>query len=517
MQSLSLLKNSDQNAQSQYLTDSLIALGEVAHLHSDLELSEELLTKALKFSDSLDLIVHASVLIKLMSPLLQLFKVKEALEISFRGLNLLSGNTEHLLLKRELYLKQAGCYFCLDELENARISATLALGIEDSDKNITSLFISASCHEIIADSYLKEGLFEQSLQSALAGGRILMENFPKEKVILYFNGFIVKFAGHPLSEELIEQLSSIFDEVDEKSPEFLNSLKLISGFYYNNQRFEESLKYAEKILKIVKKSQNITEIFEAYCNAGKIYLGFDVDTAKNYVDLAQGIFDAYPDKVDQKFLSILKFYYYAQINEFDTAEKYALFCIENTSESQEDLDELIKYYAELSGLYFTTMKSEKSIKLELKILELLEKYEKVKTDRAIPCLGRLAASYSRVGNYEKGLEYAFTAVEFMKKYFPDSTLHYLFIYVTIMNIYSSMGEYSLALNQGLELLPLIESNPRADEIYVSFHFELGNIYEKLLNKVKAKEHYLKVKDQLIQLSGQEMLILVEEKLSKLNE
>ena len=247
-----------------------------------------------------------------------------------------------------------------------------------------------------------------------------------------------------------------------------------------------------------------------------IYFDYDIEKAKEYVDLANGMHQMEPNKNYEMYLKYLMFNYYLRVSEFDMAEKEIDFCIDNTPESPEMFPELVNYHIDKSKMFYITQKFEKCIESDLKVVKLLEEYEDIKTDRVIGSFGRIGASHARLGNYEKALEYLFKAVDFITDNFPRNKADYLFIYVTLINTYSLMNQFSIALEHAHEIMPGVEASSNMDAMTISFYFEIGNIYEKIMNKQKAKEFYLKAKEILVKVSEHELLELVQERLDNLD-
>ena len=506
-------KTSKQSAQS---GETYKTLFQVAVIFKDYIEAEKYFSQALEYVQSLDNLSHASLLEKMIVPKVILGKASEGLELTEKILELIKEVPNNVNLKNEVLIKQAECYMAMMQFDIAKqkIEEIIELTKEKNDKQ--SLMINITGYELLSESYAMQGLMNEAVSSALMGGKILNREFGADKTILYYSGVVFKLKSHPASEEIVDQLIKMIESIDERNSDILGAYKIISGFYFNVGNYEESIKYIEKSIKIIKKINNFDELIDAYFNAAQYSFDYDIEKAKEYLDLANAMYESQPNKKYEKYLKYMMFNYYLRISEFDLAEKEIEFCIDNTQEGFEEFDELVNYYMKKSYMYYYTQKFEKCIECDLKLIKLVEQYEEIRTDRIISPLGKIGASYARLGNYEKALEYLFQAVDYINDNFSQSKVDYLFIYVALISTYSSMNQFSIALEHAHELLPLVQASSQIDEMTISFYFETGNIYEKIMNKQKAKEFYLKAKELLLKVSYHELLEQVQERLDNLD-
>ena len=491
-------------------------LVQIAVIYKDFIEAENYFSQALEYVHTLDTLSYASLLEKMIVPKIILGKANEGLELTEKILELIKEVPDNENLKNEVLIKQAECYLNMMQFQagKQKIEEVIESTKEKNDKQ--SLMIKIASYELLSESYAVQGLMNEAVSSALMGGKISNRELGPDRTILYYSGIALKVNSHPAGEEIVEQLLEVIKSADENNPDILGAYKIISMFYFNIGKIEESITYTEKAIKIIKKMNNFDELIQAYFNAAMGLFDYDIERAKIYVDLANELYESQQNNSYEKYLKYMMFNYYIRISEFDLAEKEIAFCIESTPESSENFDELVNYYMENSKMHYVTQKFEKCIESDFNVIKLLEKYEDVRTDRIVGSYGRIGASYTRLANYEKALEYLFKADDFITNNFSNHKVDYLFIYVTLINTYSLMNQYSIALEHAHEILPLVQANPHIDGMTISFYFEIGNIYEKNMNKQKAKEFYLKAKELLVKVSEYGLLGLVQERLNNLD-
>ena len=508
-----LTKTSKYSTQSGETYETLV---QITVIYKDYVEAEKYFSQALEYVKTLDNLSHVSLLEKMIVPKVILGKANEGLELTEKILELIKEVPNNVNLKNEVLIKQAKCYIAMMQLEIAKeiIEEVIELTKEKYDKQ--SLMINVTSYELLSEIYAIYGMMNEAVSSALIGGKILNEELGADKTILYYSGVISKLKSHPASEEIVDQLIKMIESVDENNSDVLGAYKIICGVYFNVGNYEESIKYAEKSIKIIKKMNNFDELIDAYFNAAQSCFDYDIEKAKEYIDLANAMYESQPNKKHEKNLKYMMFNYYFRISEYELAEKEIGFCIDNTPESFEDFDDLVNYYMKKSFMYYYTQKSEKCIECDLKTIKLVEQYEEIRTDRIISIYGKIGSSYARLGNYEKALEYLFKAVDDINDNFYQSKVDYLFIYFTLMTTYSGMNQFSIALEHANEILPLVQASSQIDEMTLFFYIETGNIYEKIMNKQKAKEFFLKAKELLLKVSYYELLEQVEERLDNLD-
>ncbi|OMJ87164.1 hypothetical protein SteCoe_11164 [Stentor coeruleus] len=394
-----------------------------------------------------------------------------------------------------------------------------ALQILEKVSKKSEVLVKVYIYESYARVCAELGEFEEAANKALQGNDVLKTTkFFNQGRMIYLENACHNITNPIAIEPLIDEMLEIVNEVYGNTKKAANIYSIAAETKYLKGKYEESLQIAEKELNIYKQNNDLKSILESYISICKIYLNLEnIEKAKSYIDLSEITLKKHPSRIIQSELYYYKYFYHYKIEEVDQAEIFLEMSIQETIEDEENIDQLIHKYSELGNLCIAQSKFDKAKENFDKALVLNRKYngnENIKTANFIEIIGNVNAMMK---NYEKALEMMFDSLELKQKLVGNEDNELISTYTMISTTYYMMKEYNLSLEYCDIIKELMKKINKEKDIELgNLYLMMGEIYENIMNRVKAKSLYLQAKDIFIENNQQESVDYVMKKIEELD-
>jgi tetratricopeptide (TPR) repeat protein len=441
-----------------------------------------------------------------------------AIKHSVEALNLLKSiNCKDIDYARCLQT-QGLCYSLCSEYTRSKYCFEEALEcletITDKSEALAKVHIYESYSRVLAE----QGDLQEAVNKTLQGNDILKTLNYNPGRMTYLENACHNISSPASIEGIVDEMLEIVNEVYGNTDEAANIYGLATECKYLNDNYEEALSIAEKELNIYKQNNDLKSILESYMTISKIYLSLDdIEKAKSYIDLSEGMLKKHPSRLLQAELYYYKYYYHYKIEEDDQAEKYLEMSIQETIEDEDSKDQLIQRYTELGNLCQIRTKLDRAKECFEKALDLNRKHRGKDNMETASLIGNIGNVHAMMKNYEKALEMMFDSLELKQKLVGTEHHELISAYSMISSTYYMMKEYSLSLEYCEMTKELVRKINGENDIELGhLYVMMGEIYGNTMNRAKAKSSYLQAKEVFSENGQQELIDHVMKKIDELD-
>ena len=437
-----------------------------------------------KPEESLKLCYMAKKYLKLLKPTdLNAMQVRLFTVSSLKGMN-----------KMDLALNEL--MRCVDMLDNNPSMRKLAF--------IKLTFLS------LTDVYVSLNQAEDAINAIISGGQMLEPLEEPDLIHDYYKEAWEFVSDLPASSQMIKVLESSNLKVHGSSIQAADLYSTLSKHFYFMKNYEEAAKYRHKMLSIYKKN-NIKEFyFDTYSIISSLYLKFDLKLAHTYITICDKMVKSNQPNSSTHIVNMLWFKYYKSINDSENATKYFNRYLDSCPDSKSRTSKLIDDYLDYGDFISSKNKYEESVKAYSKALELSDQLKMKKNQTRSEVLESLGAVYRKMRKHDSSLDCLFKSFE--GKSFKHETESESEseksgrVYHELMATYLSMHEYQIALHYAIENLKVLESDGLSQNYNSAVTcYNIGFVYEKLLDRSRAIEFYSKAKKIFLSLQDHEQV------------
>ncbi|OMJ96197.1 hypothetical protein SteCoe_155 [Stentor coeruleus] len=511
---LELVKNKDSQEVHEVFVTMAYAYFELEDFEETRKLLEPSISKH-KFPD----IKHQAIAFDRLAKTMYMVKDRVlAIKYSIDAVNLLKSIECRDLDYARCIQTQGLCYSLCNEYSRSKDCFEEALQILENSSEKSESLVKAQIYESYSKVCVEQGDLQEAVNKALQGNDILKTLNYNPGRMTYLENVCHNINNPESVEALVDEMLEIINEVYGNTEEAANIYGLAAECKYLNENYEESLEIAEKELNIYKQNNDLQSILESYMTICKIYLSLDdIEKAKSYIDLSEGMLKKHPSRLLQSELYYYKYYYYYKIEEDDQAEKFLEMSIQETIEDEENKDQLIQRYTELGNLCQIRTKLERAKECFDKALDLNRKHKGKDNMETAILIGNIGNVYGMMKNYEKALEMMFDSLELKQKLVGNEHHELISTYSMISSTYYMMKEYSLSLEYCEITKELVKKANGENDIELGhLYMMMGEIYGNTMNRVKAKSSYLQAKEVFVENNHQELVDHVMKKIDELD-
>lgn len=445
-------------------------------------------------------------------------KDSEGIDLCEKTVNLIRDNEKFEIHLRDIYLLYGKCLLNLKNKTKGNEMYNNALKL--TKKNLNKFKIALgdniliSTYEIIIKDYINNKFELSALNIALVSGEIVNLANPIE----YYANIYKYFTPGDHLEPLIKRILDLNEKSSKESEQSRQIYKLMFKHYDQIHKKKESLEYSEKFLKLSEKLQKFDGIIEAYDCSARAYLNTDLNKAKKFIDLGQEYLVQIPDNESQQKFNYSEFLYHLYSKDFDNAEKFILLCIENCPKTQEFAGKHIMFYHDYSYVFLNKQQLELALNPLLSANEVSEKYLPRLHPLNIVVYEKTGLLYYMLGNVEKSLKFLFSALNILIESKPKDYFSLIALKSKIMGIYWRTDQLKLSEKISEEIIQVIKalgsSSPRKE--IAQFYLELGKLYDKKKELLKARECFMKSKEIYSHFGDQDLMSLADSFIIKLD-
>ena len=311
----------------------------------------------------------------------------------------------------------------------------------------------------------------------------------------------------------------IVEKKYEDSPNSGHVYYLASNYNLGIKNYSKALTYAEKCLRIRNQIKDKIDLMLIQVLICEIYLKLEnYEKMKSYADLCQLMLKYYNNKnIQAEVYYYLYTYNYFIEKNITEAEKYIKLNIKNIDEDPESSTTLANRYSLLGELHEIARKFDKAKACYEKSLTITKNH--CGTDNIdYANYEEMIGSINLLQNDpEKALECFFNSLEKKIEKLGNSDKQIMWTYFQISNSYFKMNEFLLALEYAQKIPDLlaIHSNKRSKDFGFTFML-IGEIYEKLMNRVKARSFFSQAREIFAQNEMDDQVNLLTQKIFEID-
>ena len=352
----------------------------------------------------------------------------------------------------------------------------------------------------LTDVYLNLEEPENAIQALLEGGKMLEATKDKRELLDYYKD------GWELVDE-VEDVSQIKAKMEEANEELYGNSNQAVDLYYllaksnSVQRdYIETIRIRQKILNLHKMNNKVNLYFDSYSILASLYLKTDPKSAESYIRVCESLVNNNEKYSSDHMVKLMWYKYHKALGNIEKTSQYFQQYLESYPESTLFPSKLIENHFVYGDFTSSINDFTKSLKSYNSALALNETNTLKKLEIKFELFEALGSLYRKKSNYEQSLEYLCQALEYRltkpeKQIFKLKNINH-----EVMSTYLSMNEFHLALHYGEENLKIIDSEGEFDTFNSAVtYYNIGFIYEKMLDRPKAKEFYSKAKKIFLQL------------------
>ena len=407
----------------------------------------------------------------------------------------------------DIYLLYGTCLLAMRNHKKAAEMFDIALLRTGADiKVFSGNFSLLETYEAIISIYIKYGLENIAANIVLSVGKIKDHPDPLNFYLRMFHSF----KTNEYLEHLLNLILNQSEKTLEGSIKLKDSYMLAINFYLKIKKSKEAYLYKEKFIMVCEKTGNNDGCFDIFMCLARMYIDINTKKVESCISLGRMLVEKRPTKENQYQLNYCDYLYYNSCEDFQSAERYLLMCIQNFPENEDNCEKLIELYLEYSEIYLNKNEPYEARKVLLKAQSLIKSFKSNDILLNISVLERLGIICANQNDSINGLNYFLQAIKILESSRRYTYLTQISLKSKIMGLYRKTNQLTLARNTSEEILSLVKiigDNIDFKEIGF-FYEELGMLYEKIMDIAKAKECYLKSKNILDKLNDQKSLKLV---------